>query len=486
MLIVDNFCGAGGASTGIAMAMGRHPDIAVNHDLHAIRMHTANHPDTVHFLNDVWAVDPYEATMGSAVELAWFSPDCTHFSKAKGGTPVRKEIRDLAWVAVKWLRAVHPEVIVVENVEEFQTWGPLLPVLDEHGQPLLGADGTPLMQPDPDRKGETFQKWVKGFKQEGYSIDWKVLCAADYGAPTIRKRLFVVARRDGRPIEWPVPTHARGGAGGLKPWVGAHTIIDWSLPCPSIFDRSRPLADNTCKRIAHGVVRYVLEAAEPFIVRSGHTSSGPGSKVKPTTDPLSTIVTKNSHMLVVPSVTKFYGTGTSGAVTDPLGAVTAQGQHFGLVAAFLAKHYGGDRQQMAVGIDQPFPAITARGTQNQIVEVGMSPGAGGNAELIAPFMMKYYSQGGQWQDIQDPLHTIPTKGRFGLVSCRLSGEPWVITDIGMRMLEAHELAAAQGFPEDYVFLGNKTEQIARIGNSVVPLMAAAVVASQFPKKRKAA
>lgn len=467
-LIVDNFCGAGGASTGIAMAL-REPDYAINHDPHSIEMHTLNHPKTHHFLNDVWGVDPRITTKGRGVDLAWFSPDCRHFSRAKGGTPVKKNIRDLAWVAVKWTRATRPEVVVVENVPEFLEWGPLIPILNEHGEPLYDADGEPLMRPDPDKAGETFAKWVRGFRQEGYSIDWRELCAADYGAPTIRKRLFVVARRDGAPIQWPRPTHSKGGVGGLKPWVGAHTIIDWDIPCPSIFDRKRPLADNTCRRIAYGLVKYVIDNAEPFIVRSGHTSSAPGSKVKSTDDPLSTIMTKNSHMLV---------------------------------SAFMAKHYGGkfEKQQKAAPVGHPFPTITSRGTQNQIVVASMTQFRGSSVYghgvdepvraitaqgqhhgLVSAFLTKYYSSGGQWQDAQDPLHTIPTKGRFGLVTCRIRGDDYVIADVGMRMLTPYELSAAQGFPSDYRFVGTKTDCIARIGNSVVPIMAAAVVAAQFPE-----
>lgn len=690
-LIVDNFCGGGGASSGIKKALGRHPDLAVNHDPHSIQMHQANHPDTFHYLNDVWGVDPLQATSGDDVLLGWFSPDCRHFSKAKGGTPVKKEIRDLAWVAVKWLRATHPQVVIVENVEEFQTWGPLIPVVNDRGEPLVDPKtGEPLMKPDPDRKGETFEKWVRAFKQEGYSIDWKELVAADYGAPTTRKRLFIIARRDGKPIKWPEPTHCRrefAEEKGLKPWESAASIIDWSIPCPSIFDRKRPLADNTCKRIAHGIVKYVLNNPEPFIVRSGHTSSGPNSKVKPVGDALSTIVTKNSHMLVSPALVPRYGEREGQAprvqnVEDPLATIVPTANGARMVATFLAKHYGGTKQQMACSIERPFPTITQRGTQNQVVEAALAPAitkfygssvnghgvdeplrtvtAGGqhfgltgcslqkafhttehethgrsfegsgsepdrgqtqrrdmapgldatgqdqkdrtssdghtsqvrvprssdhggsevlhggspssrvdsdqrthssgdghqpsrreqgqqrsvesgvgdavsehqaclpdgpvevtvrpdtktgnrrgkasegirlillkdreeagylsderfqSAAGIAAFIMKFYGSGGQWQVVDGPLHTIPTKGRFALVLCTISGQDYVITDIGMRMLTPRELARAQGFPADYHLVGTKTEQIARIGNSVVPTLAEAIVRSQFPKQQ---
>ena len=435
-------------------------------------MHTLNHPYTQHYLSDVWNVSPKRSTGGRGVQLAWFSPDCRHFSRAKGGVPVDKKIRDLAWVAVKWVREVKPEVVIVENVVELVDWSPLIPLLDDEGNPVFDQQWKMKMVPDPERKGQTFKEWVQAFRDEGYSIDWRELCAADFGVPTIRKRLFVVARRDGAEIEWPTPTHSKGGVGGLTPWVGAHTIIDWSLPCPSIFDRQKPLADNTCRRIAHGVVKYVLNNPQPFITQIGQTSSSPGSKVRGVNDPLSTIMTKNSHLLV---------------------------------SAFIAKHYGGTKQQMAADVRYPFPTITQRGTQNQLAEVVMAPmldqmygsakaprevtdplstiTSGGNHQaLIAPFLTKYYSSGGQWQAVEDPLHTIPTKGRFGLVSCQLGGEPWVVADIGMRMLQPHELAAAQGFPADYKWEGTKTDIVARIGNSVVPELARVLVESQFPEQ----
>ena len=507
-LIVDNFCGGGGAS-GITNALGRHPDIAVNHDAHSIQMHQANHPETYHYLNDVWGVDPMTATSGDRVMLAWFSPDCRHFSKAKGGTPVKKEIRDLAWVAVKWLRATMPEVVIIENVEEFQTWGPLIPVLDDNGEPLLDAKtGEPLMKPDPTKKGETFEKWVKAFTQEGYSIDWKELSACDFGAPTTRKRLFIIARRDGKPIKWPEPTHARRDKCedlGLQPWRSAASIIDWTIPCPSIFERKKPLADASARRVAHGVMRYVVDAAEPFVMRIGQTSSSPGSKVKSANDPLSTIVSKNEHCLVTPFVAPRYGERQGQAPRthdgqEPLPTIVPTGNGSRLVAAFLAKHYGGKRQQMAAPIDRPFPTITQSGTQNQLAVAHVTKfygssvngnsveeplrtvTAGGNHfGLVAAFIAKYYSSGGQWQDINDPLATITTKGRLGLVTCKIEGEDYVVTDIGMRMLQPHELAMAQGFPEGYNLVGTKTEQIARIGNSVVPVLAEAIVRSQFPE-----
>ena len=253
-LVVDLFAGGGGASTGIEQAIGRHVDVAVNHDREAISLHTANHPQTRHFCSDVFEVDPLTVTEGQPVGLLWASPDCKHFSKAKGGKPVSKKIRSLAWVVIKWAKAVQPRVICLENVEEFQTWGP------------LAADGRPC----PQRKGQTFAAWVAQLRNLGYAVEWRELRACDYGAPTIRKRLFLIARRDGQPITWPSPTHAQPDAKGkvpqgLKPWRTAADCIDWSIPAPSIFNRARPLADATCRRIAKGIVRYVYQAAQPFV-----------------------------------------------------------------------------------------------------------------------------------------------------------------------------------------------------------------------------
>ena len=253
-LVVDLFAGGGGASTGIEQAIGRHVDVAVNHDREAISLHTANHPQTRHFCSDVFEVDPLTVTEGQPVGLLWASPDCKHFSKAKGGKPVSKKIRSLAWVVIKWAKAVQPRVICLENVEEFQTWGP------------LAADGRPC----PQRKGKTFALWVAQLRNLGYAVEWRELRACDYGAPTIRKRLFLVARRDGQPITWPSPTHAQPDAKGkvppgMQPWRTAADCIDWSIPAPSIFNRARPLADATCRRIAKGIVRYVYEAAQPFV-----------------------------------------------------------------------------------------------------------------------------------------------------------------------------------------------------------------------------
>lgn len=454
-LIVDSFAGGGGASTGIELALGRSPDIAINHDPRAIAMHAANHPTTRHFCESVWDVDPVEACAGSRVGLAWFSPDCKHFSKAKGGKPREKSIRGLAWVAVRWAKTVRPRVIVIENVEEFADWGPLL------------ADGTPC----PMRKGHTFRRFVRQLSNCGYTVEWQELRACDYGTPTTRKRLFLVARRDGADIVWPDPTHGRG----LLPYRTAAECIDWSLPCPSIFGRDRPLADATMRRIAAGVMRYVVNAPQPFIVPLRGTSSSHRS-VHSIDDPLSTITGGGTHhALVVPTLIQTgYGEREGQlprvpGLDKPLGTIVAGGQKHGLVVAFLAKHYGG-----VVGNDLRVPIGTVTSVDHH--------------SLVQAFLVKYYSTD-QDPQLREPLHTITTKHRFGLVT--VHGERYRISDIGMRMLQPRELFTAQGFPATYQIERDdegrqitKTDQVRMCGNSVCPPLAAALVSAQFNEQRQ--
>lgn len=426
-IIVDNFAGGGGASTGIEMATGLSVDIAINHDPAAIAMHKVNHPDTEHYCESVWDVDPLKAVKGRKVGLAWFSPDCKHFSKAKGGKPVEKKIRGLAWIAVKWAIAVKPRVIMLENVEEFKTWGPL----------------TDDLRPDERRKGETFKSFVKSLEALGYQVEFKELRACDYGAPTIRKRFFMVARCDDKPIVWPKPTHGdpeslEVQAGKLKPWRTAGEIIDWSLGTPSIFERKKPLAENTMRRIARGIERFVINNPKPFIVRIGQTGFGGDRLQYELEKPLTTITTKADHCLVTPFLATYYTETTENGVRgqtlhEPIATIPTANR-FGLVNAFLTKYYGSD--------------------------VG--------------------------QFINEPLHTITTKDRFGLVT--LKGQDYKIMDIGMRMLQPHELFAAQGFPKEYIidrdFEGNKypkTQQVARCGNSVPPPFADALVRANLPE-----
>ena len=459
-LVVDLFAGGGGASTGIEQAIGRHVDIAINHDPDAVNLHAMNHPQTQHFVSGVFEVDPRKVTDGRPVGLLWASPDCKHFSKAKGGKPVSKKIRSLAWVVVKWIKALkptntHPRQIYLENVEEFQTWGP------------LGEDGRPC----PDRKGLTFRRWVRELQREGYAVEWRELRACDYGAPTIRKRLFLVARRDGAPIQWPDATHAAKQAkgSGLQLWRTAADCIDWSIPCPSIFERERPLADATLRRIARGVQRYVVEAAKPYIVRLGHTGHGDAGKVHGTDAPLSTITSKAEHLLVSPTLVQTgYGERPGQAprvpgLDKPLGTVVG-GQKHALVAAFLAKHYTGVVGQ---------PMLQPLGTVTTV----------DHHSLVAGFLSAYY---GSDQDtpLDDPLHTVTTKPRFALVM--VDGVPHRITDISMRMLQPRELYRAQGFPEAYVIDRgadgrqlSKAAQVRMCGNSVCPPVAAALVRANY-------
>ncbi len=393
-IIVDNFAGGGGASTGIELATGLSVDIAINHDPAAIAMHQVNHPDTEHYCESVWDVDPREAAKGRPIGLAWFSPDCKHFSKAKGGKPVEKRIRGLAWVSVRWAATVRPRVIILENVEEFQDWGPLT------------ADG----MPDPKKKGKTFRSFVRALQRQGYQVQWRELKACDYGAPTIRKRLFLIARCDGRPIVWPKPTHGDPKStavktGKLKPWHTASEIMDWSLETPSIFNRKKPLAENTLRRIARGIQRFVLDSEKPFVVRN-----------------------KGNALIQMG-----YGDPEGRRVLDlkkPLGTITAGGNKFAIATSHLIKLRGTCKDGQTV--TQPMPTITAGG-----LHVGE----------VRAFLTKYYgSDTGQSLDM--PLHTVTTKDWFGLVT--LKGENYQIADIGMRMLQPHELFAAQGFPSDYV------------------------------------
>ena len=478
-LVVDLFAGGGGASTGIEQAIGRHVDIAINHDPEAVALHSMNHPQTQHFVSDVFEVDPRQVTAGRPVGLLWASPDCKHFSKAKGGKPVSKKIRSLAGVVVKWIKELkplgtHPREIYLENVEEFQTWGP------------LGADGRPC----PHRKGLIFRRWVNAIRREGYVVEWRELRACDYGAPTTRKRLFLVARRDGLPIVWPQPTHGPG----LKPYRTAAECIDWSIPAPSIFERARPLADNTLRRIARGVMRYVVNAAQPFIVRMGHTGHGDAGKAHGIGEPLSTITSKAEHLLAVPTLVQTgYGERPGQAPRSldlhaPLGTIVS-GQKHALVAAFLAKHYGGN-ETPGTPLSKPVDTIT---TQDHHALVTAQLGKGSHAAEVRALLIKFY---GTDQDprLDTPLHTITTKDRFGLVVVK--GEVYEIADIGMRMLEPRELYRAQGFTDSYVIDRRadgtplpKHAQVRMVGNSVSPVAAAALVRANHAERaagRKAA
>lgn len=482
-LIVDNFAGGGGASVGIEMALNRPVNIAINHDPEAVSLHKANHPLTKHYCENVWDVVPRKLCAGRRVALAWFSPDCKHFSKAKGKRPVEKKIRGLAWVVLRWASLPSsegkPRVIILENVEEFTTWGPLV---DD--------------RPCPKNKGRTFKSFVNALKRHGYRVEWRELRACDYGVPTIRKRLFLVARCDDKPIVWPKPTHGPN----LIPYRTAAECIDWSIPCPSIFERKRPLAENTMKRIAKGIRKFVIEAQEPFILNLTH-----GGRLEPLTDPFKTITgaQRGEKALVMPYLTEHANASNQRifAANEPLRTQCAQvkGGHFALCAAFLAKHFGG---VTGTNVDAPMPTILSRGTQTQIVSShimkmrGTSDrskhghpikepihtiSAGGNhfAEVRA-FLLKYYGNEKDGHGLRDPLGTVTTKDRFGLVTVK--GEDYAIVDIGMRMLTPRELYRAQGFPDDYIINTThngkpltKTAQVRMCGNSVCPGLSKAIV-----------
>lgn len=527
-LIVDNFAGGGGASTGIEAALGRAVDIAINHDEQAIRMHEANHPGTIHIRNNIWQVDPLDATGGRPVDLAWFSPDCKHFSKAKGGKPREKSIRDLAWVVVHWVQRLQEharrmgdpdwrqiiKLICIENVEEFQTWGPLC----DAGMPIK------------ERAGETFKLWTAALRKCGGKLEFKELRACDYGAPTIRKRLFIVIRFDGQPIRWPAPTHGRPGSpdvlsGKLKPWRSAAEIIDWSIPCPSIFERQKPLAEKTLRRIAHGIMKFVVNNPAPFIVPlTHHGSSGRSYGLD---QPLPTITGANRGEMalveaaVAPFATYAQQGGANRDLADPLHTVTASNKDqnciaaahlvhigngeapgqapramdaerpLGTVVAGGVKHHVAVAQLMAAHVEQanggpnnanlagraaddPLSTIATTGSQQRLVTSNLiklrgtsdrhlaasaaSPdeplntiSAGGiHTAEVRAFLIKYYGNEIDGHGLNSPLGTVTVQDRFGLVTVQIGGEAYVIVDIGMRMLTPRELFNAQGFPADYI------------------------------------
>ncbi|ASJ99425.1 DNA cytosine methyltransferase [Citrobacter freundii] len=442
-IIVDNFAGGGGASTGIELAIGRSVDIAINHDENAVAMHTTNHPDTLHYCESVFDVNPMVATAGRPVGLAWFSPDCRHFSKAKGSKPVEKEIRGLAWIVIRWALAVRPRVMMLENVEEFKTWGPL----------IVSADGG--QRPDPARAGETFEAFcgmlsggipaghpalaecceflgiaADGVQAQqlvaglGYAVDHRELRACDFGAPTIRKRFFMVMRCDGVPVTWPDPTHGdpktpavQGGK--LAPWRTAAECIDWSIPAQSIFDRKKPLAENTLKRIARGIQRFVIDSASLFIVKCNHTTTKGKYdcfRGQALAEPLQTITKTHGYAIAVPHLTKFRTGATGQPVTEPVPTVTAgtslrpggNGHALGVVEAelapLIARQFGASIGHRA---DEPSATITA--------------GGGGKSQLVAANLVKHY--GGNYQGagigLDEPTHSVTTVDHHAVVAAHL-------------------------------------------------------------------
>ena len=429
-LIIDAFAGGGGASVGIEMALGRPVDIAINHDPDAILMHKTNHPDTLHLTEDIFKVNLKKYVKGQHAALMWASPDCTSHSKAKGGKPREKGLRILPWAVYKHAKAILPDVILMENVEEIQQWGPL----DEKGYPI------------PERKGEDYKKFITAMKSLGYIFECRELVAADYGAPTTRKRWYAVFRRDGRKIRFPKQTHSADGI-GFEKWKPCGDYIGWSDIGSSIFDRKKPLAEATQKRIANGIKKYIIDAESPYIVRNGealayiiqyHGETRAGdSRGQLLTEPIKTIDTSNRYGLVTAFITKYYKTGIGQGCDEPLHTITTSPGHFGLVSAFLIKYYGG----------------------------------------------------GCGQTLDRPLDTITTKDRFGLwnVILDIKGEKYIISDIFLRMLKPEELKVMQGFPKDYIIDRDYNwkkypiaKQVARIGNSVVPIMAEKLVEANCP------
>lgn len=672
-IIVDNFAGGGGASTGIELAIGRSVDIAINHDPNAVAMHTTNHPDTLHYCESVYEVRPKVATAGRPVALAWFSPDCRHFSKAKGAKPVEKAIRGLAWVTLRWGLDVDPRVMMLENVEEFKTWGPLIEIPPKPDLPheMIGSFIGPVYpgysRPDPARVGETFRAFVDMLttgipanhpalaecceflnisldSEEatrlvnglGYTVEYRELRACDYGAPTIRKRFFMVMRRDGQPIVWPEATHGDPKspavqAGKLAPWRTAAECIDWSIPAPSIFGRKKPLAENTLRRIARGIQRFVIDSAEPFIVKCNHTTTKGQYdcfRGQSMTGPLQTITKTHGFAVAVPHLTKFRTGATGQPVTEPVPTVTAgtskrpggNGHALGIVKAglvpFLAGNGGSEYQakprpldkpahtilkesracvvtpviarQFGASVghraDEPSATITAGGGgKSQLVTptliqmgYGERPGqeprvlqldnplgtvtAGGNKfATVSAFLAKHYGGNytGPGVGLDEPAHSVTTVDHHAVVashlvklrgSCRdgqrtdepmptvtaggqhvgevkttlavedydeeraqqvlaflqeycgeectglveIAGVTYRIIDIGMRMLQPHELYRAQGFPEWYIIDQDyrgvkyaKDKQVARCGNAVPPPFAEALVKANLPEMCRA-
>lgn len=427
-MIIDCFAGGGGASVGIEMALGVPVDIAINHDPAAILMHKTNHPETLHLTEDIFKVDLRKYVGGRHVDLMWASPDCTSHSKAKGGQPRKNGLRILPWAVYKHTKAILPDVVIMENVEEIQQWGPM----DGSGRPIK------------ERAGESYRKFISAMCALGYDFDSRELIAADYGAPTTRRRWYAIFRRDGRPIVWPEQTRYKDR---FPLWKQCGNYIDWSDLGTSIFDRKKPLAEATQRRIANGIRKYIIDNPEPYIVKDkraaafiiqyhGETKEG-DARGQALTEPIKTIDTSNRYGLVTAFITKFYKTGIGQSCAEPLHTITTSPGHFGLVSAFMIKYYG--------------------------------TGCG--------------------QQLDEPLGTITTKDRFGLVSTavRIRGEKYYIKDIFLRMLKPEELKIMQGFPKDYIIDRDyrwkpypKTEQVKRIGNSVVPIMAEKIVAANCP------
>lgn len=534
-IIVDNFAGGGGASTGIELATGRPVNIAINHDPDAILMHKTNHPYTEHYQASVWDINPGEVCRGRKVGLAWFSPDCKHFSKAKGGKPVDKKIRGLAWIVLRWAAKVRPRVIMLENVEEFQTWGPV-----RKGKPVKS------------KVGQTFNQFIEQLKALDYDVEYRELKACDYGAPTIRKRFFLIARCDGNPIVWPEATHAPADSpevttGKKKPYKSAAECIDFSLPCPSIFERAKPLVPNTQRRIARGLDKFVIREAKPYLVHIGNGErNGQLPRIYDIDKPLNTVVSSCKQYLALPYLEQINHSGkeTRGQKLDKQVPTITSKHGFAYIAPSLIQYHSETAKSEVRGQKINKPIMTIDGSGRYGVQI--------------PFLTQYYSGADHANTVTNPLQTVTVKPRHFLNDCFLTvlrnhmdsksineplntitaramhftfikvsvkqysedvwlghwqeirtmlneytdwnlndneiivfnidGTEYFIYDIGMRMLQPKELYAAQGFPKDYViekdYLGNtypKSKQVARCGNAVPPPFATALVRANLPE-----
>ncbi|MAY54537.1 MAG: multidrug DMT transporter [Gammaproteobacteria bacterium] len=564
---VDLFAGGGGASTGIEMGTNRPVHIAINHDPDAISQHKANHPAATHYESDVFDVDPLTACADRPVAHLHASPDCTHHSQASGGQPRKQAIRSLSWVVHRWAGKVRPDVITLENVAQILQWSPLVAKRCRKTGRVMKLDGTvavpgervPVNEqyliPNKKKRGHNWRHFVDGLRAMGYAVEWKTLKACDYGAPTTRERLYLVARCDGKPIVWPEPTHAQKPKRGQKKWRTAADCIDWSVPGQSIFGRKRPLAAATMRRIAKGVKKYVLDASEPFIVTCNHGGErfrgqgmdrplptitaahdahglvdatlapaiincanskttgrglntwGPEEPLRTITtapgfsvataylaqmnggfntnpghdarEPMSTITnTGSQQQLVTAHLAHLRGNCDARAADDPLRTISAGGEHHGLVTAFLSRQFGASVGQK---VEVPAPTVTAGGGgKTAVVECQLSPEHEAGALRVAGFLMQYYGCSVA-TGLASPVNTITTKDRMALVTVWIKGDPYVIVDIRLRMLDPRELYRAQGFPDSYIIdrghdgrVFPKYKQVRFVGNSVSPLPMAAI------------
>ncbi|MFS6937866.1 DNA cytosine methyltransferase [Neisseria animaloris] len=486
--IGDLFAGGGGASCAIEQATGLYVDFAVNHDAQAISMHTANHPQTIHYQTDVYEVDPYEACRGRPVGLLHLSPDCTHHSQAAGGQPRDNVTRSLSWVGKRWAAQIRPDVITLENVEQITRWGRLVSKRDKATGRVIKLDKTvaapgervPVQQqyliPDPKHAGERWRKFVRELEKLGYVVEWRSLVAADYGAPTTRKRLFMVARRDGKPIVWPEPTHFKKPQKGQKKWKAAAECIDWSVPGKSIFGREKPLADATMRRITKGIKKFVLDNPEPFIVKFRGESNGCSIN-----EPLPTVTSVAAAYLM--QVNGGFNTVHGKDAFEPMTTITNSGRQQQLVSACLIRQFGASTGS---DIAAPMGTVMTDGgggkTSLAVCELG---DAEERALRVAAFLLNYYGNGDA-RNLLAPMDTITTKDKLALVTVYVQGVPHYIVDITLRMLMPKELYKAQGFPDDYVFDRDhtgkpltKTAQIRMCGNSVSPPPMAALIRANY-------